>query len=491
MRRRALTVFVPDEIEINRLPIDGIRVPVIVAASQADGAVTSVSVSAFGRTLETRAKDPLTALRLRSEEARAGLDAGDVETVQHVYRRGVYRPMLLNVGGLPMEDGSLSFVTVTVRAVVSGREVREVVRVPLYVTTLPEVSGWYGGDGHVHTSWSPDVVLLPLAQRARYARDNGFDYVIITDHEDGIGQRWGGPQGYCAQCRAAEDEYGIPVLPGVEIAAAGGGHCLAYYMRNETAVAVPSNRMFDPQTLLEQVRSHNRPMSYGIVAHPFERREKWTNWSVGDFSGIEIINRSRQSRPEAIAKWFELLRRDLPRTLRTGEFVVGLANSDCHNLQEPGGRGFTWIRPAQRDATRINPSEPVRLSRETVWKTLRSGRAVASGSKDLGFFTINGAGIGEIANVQAGSILSFAFECHPSGGRSCRKITIFSGDGRQTMLKPQTVLKPGKSGSPFRYESRCPRSSTFLVARFDFAGPGGRRPSEVWTNPVFVRVTGT
>ncbi|NLA60206.1 MAG: hypothetical protein GX863_03775 [Firmicutes bacterium] len=482
MRRSDLAVFVPDEIEINRLPADAVTVPVIVASRLADGMVTSLSVSAFEKTSETRAVLPLAALSLSPEEVRAGLDAGDAETVAQVSKRVAYRHVALNVGGLPLENGSTSFVTVTVDAVLSGRRTREIVRLPLHVTTLPEVPGWYGGDGHVHTQWSPDVILLPLAQRARYARDNGFGYIIITDHEDGIGERWGGAQGYCSQCRAAEDEYGIPVLPGVEIGASGGGHCLAYYM-DETEASAPSNRMFEAKVLLDKIEEHNRPLSYGIVAHPFERRERWRDWSVRNLAGMEIINRSRKSRPEAVDKWFEFLRRDLSRTLRTGEFVVGVANSDCHNLMEPGGRGFTWIKPVSLGTGHDTSSKRAPLTRETVWKTLREGRAALSGSKDLGFFTLNGAGIGEIAHAHAGSTLSFTLECHPSGGRRCRKITIFSGDGGQT------VLRPGRPGTPVRLQARCPRTSTFYVARFDFASPGGRRPSEVWTNPVFVRVT--
>lgn len=482
MNREDLTVFVPDEMEINRLPTDRITVPVIVASGRSDGVVVSVSASAFDKTSEAKVSAPITALGLSPHEVKAGLDAGDEEAVSQVSERGAYRSLEIDVGGLPLEDGSTSLVTVTVDAVLSGRRVREVVRIPLHVTTLPEVPGWYGGDGHVHTEWSPDVILLPLHQRARFARDNGFGYIIITDHEDGVGEKWGGASGYCAQCRAAENEYGIPVLPGIEIGVSGSGHCLAYCL-DDTAESAPSNRRFDAQDLLDEIEGHNPPLSYGIAAHPFELRERWRDWSVRNLAGMEIINRSRKSRPETVAKWFELLRRDLRKTLKTGKFVVGLANSDCHNLMEPGGRGFTWIKPASRSMAGDTPSGRPPLSRAIVWKSLREGRAVASGSKDLGFFTVNGAGIGETAHAPAGSTITFTLECHPSGRRRCRKITLCSGDGAQT------VLMPGKPESPLRYEARCPRKNTFYVARFDFAGPGGQRPSEVWTNPVFVRVT--
>ena len=93
---------------------------------------------------------------------------------------------------------------------------------------------------------------------------------------------------------------------------------------DETEASAPSNRMFEAKVLLDKIEEHNRPLSYGIVAHPFERRERWRDWSVRNLAGMEIINRSRKSRPEAVAKWFEFLRRDLSRTLRTGEFVAYL-----------------------------------------------------------------------------------------------------------------------------------------------------------------------
>lgn len=151
MNREDLTVFVPDEMEINRLPTDRITVPVIVASGRSDGVVVSVSASAFDKTSEAKVSAPITALGLSPHEVKAGLDAGDEEAVSQVSERGAYRSLEIDVGGLPLEDGSTSLVTVTVDAVLSGRRVREVVRIPLHVTTLPEVPGWYGGDGHVHT----------------------------------------------------------------------------------------------------------------------------------------------------------------------------------------------------------------------------------------------------------------------------------------------------------------------------------------------------
>lgn len=499
--RESLTVLVPDEIEINKPDLKRISISVVIASQRADGFLTALSASPpgsrdAGEDLVALASEPLpdsprlSALHLSTDELKAGLEAGDEETAAYLARAGVCREVEVDIGELHLEDGATSFVTVTAHAMLRGRRVRQSVQVPIRFSALPEVPGWYGGDGHVHTQWSPDVVLLPISRRVRYARNNGFGFIIITDHEDGVGEAWSRPGGYCAQCRAAEEEYGIPVLPGIEIDTSVGGHCLAYWL-DEDAPSAPANGKLDARGLLREIERHNYPRSYGVVAHPFALRQKWRDWTVENFVGLEIINRSRKSSSQAVAKWFELLHRDLPRTLRTGKFVVGLANSDCHNLQEPGGRGFTWIRPlgaqpVRETGTGDAPDTPKRstLTREDVWRTLRQGRAVASGSKDLGFFTLNGAGIGEIASAFAGSTLSFTFEWHPAGGRTCRKITLFSGDGGRV------VLSPGRPKLPLRYETRCPRESTFYVAKFEFSGPGRSKPSEVWTNPVFLRVTG-
>lgn len=492
LRRPVLSVFVPEEIEANRLPLGKVRIPVVAAAVSGEGFITSVSATVLGRTQETRTKSPLTPLDLRPEQVRAGLDLSDLEVIREVSEHGAYQDVYVDLAGAPIADGDRTSVSVTVEAVVSGRKVRETVRIPLHMSSLPKVPGWYGGDGHVHTWWSPDVILLPMSERARYAKDNGFGFIVMTDHEDGIGRKWGSTGGYCAQCLAAEEEFGLPVLPGVEIAVAGGGHCLAYCMR-ETAISVPSNRAHNACDLLWRIAGHNRPYSYGIAAHPCERRERWNDWSAQGISGLEIINRSRKARTEAVSQWFALLNRNLARTLRTGEFMVGLANSDCHNLREPGSRGFTWISVDTVDAVDAVDAvdgaakaaageHPHSLDRRSVWEAIGRGRVVASGSKDLGFFTLNGSGIGSVVNAQAGSTLTLDIRHYPSGGRRCRKIAVISGDGREA------VLIAGRPGVPIRFEVECPSTSTFYVTKFDFSGTGRRRASEVWTNPVFVRV---
>ena len=74
-----------------------------------------------------------------------------------------YREIDLDLTGAEVDDGSQTLIEVTVQATVSGREVLEKAHIPLRVASLPRVPGWYGGDGHVHTVWSPDVILLPIA----------------------------------------------------------------------------------------------------------------------------------------------------------------------------------------------------------------------------------------------------------------------------------------------------------------------------------------
>jgi hypothetical protein len=495
VRRSGFFLFLPEEVEVNRQPLGTVRVPVISLARDGDGFVTSVRAAALGRNRELAIRSPLTALHLSPSEVTAGFGDSDQEVISEVSQHGAYREIDLDLTGAEVDDGSQTLIEVTVQATVSGREVLEKAHIPLRVASLPRVPGWYGGDGHVHTVWSPDVILLPIASRVRHARDNGFGFIIITDHEDGIGRKWGSPGGYCEQCLDAEKEYGLPVLPGVEIAVHGGGHCLAYAMQ-ANAPSVPSNRGFDARRLLWQIRGHNRPHSYGMAAHPFAKREKWGDWSVKDLAGIELINRGRKAMRETIAQWFLMLNQGLAKTLRTREFVVGLANSDCHNMQEPGGKGFIWIHPqtpadrtaaaTARSASLPDPATPRRppLTRAMVWETIRKGRVVGSGSKDLGFFTLNGTGVGGIVRSYPGSTLSFIFEHHASPGRRCKRISLFSGNGRETVLTPE------RHGRPVDLRLRCPRKSTFYVARFDFAGARRSQESEVWTNPVFVQPAG-
>lgn len=146
--------------------------------------------------------------------------------------------MVVSTDSINLLDGDSTSFSVTATYEVDGQIETTVVSSEITIASLPSNTYWYGGDGHVHTTWSPDVIGLPtIDARVKYAKDNGFKWLIITDHADGIKNNY---QSYVSQCSQAQQTHGIPVGPGAEITSvkvAGDsgsehmGDALGYYLR--------------------------------------------------------------------------------------------------------------------------------------------------------------------------------------------------------------------------------------------------------------------
>lgn len=119
------------------------------------------------------------------------------------------------------------------------------------ILQLPVRTYWHGGDGHIHSSWSPDSWVWTISALADYAANSGFHWIIVTDHENGINENW---PTYVAQCNNAQTSHAVVVAPGAEIGTreyceyVGGqeicyeeAHALGYCL-NESAGSIPNKQ---------------------------------------------------------------------------------------------------------------------------------------------------------------------------------------------------------------------------------------------------------
>jgi hypothetical protein len=244
---------------------------------------------------------------------------------------------------------------------------------------LFEVSGAI----HCHSTYSdgmePIPVILAAANRA------GLDYLLMTDHDTlaplaEIGEQWSGR---------------TLLLVGCEITPRHN-HYLAYGITQEISPHLPP---------AEYTRAVAAQGGIGFIAHPFERgstflrqnRYTWEDWSVQEFTGIELWNyfsewvgscrnlwttlRSlvswrraiRAPEPAALARWDEIGRR---------RRVVGIGGLDAHGIKfralgrevvlHPYERAFRSVR------THLLLKEPfngeVAHDRLLVLEALREGR---------------------------------------------------------------------------------------------------------------------
>ncbi|MFQ6132464.1 MAG: CehA/McbA family metallohydrolase [Armatimonadota bacterium] len=172
--------------------------------------------------------------------------------------------------------------------------------------------GWYGGDGHMHSTHSdgehpPEVV-------ARAARCEGLSWAVLTDHNSlAGGQEW-------LSQRAADF---LPIL-GEEIST-DLGHLVAWGLSE-----LVDWRVQRPEGLRGVFEAVHRQGALLFLAHPvMPTASKYQGWDVEGYDGLEVFNAALPP----YGGIFDLLqaRKRWYRLLSEGRRVVGVANSDCHD----------------------------------------------------------------------------------------------------------------------------------------------------------------
>jgi hypothetical protein len=258
------------------------------------------------------------------------------------------------------------------------------------------------GAFHVHTKRSDGTG--DRADVARAARRAGLQFVIITDHGDGV--RPPDPPAYVD---------GVLCLDGVEIST-DGGHYIAL-----GASPSPYPLGGDSSAVVEDVA---RLGGFGIAAHPISPRAElaWSDWTL-PIDGIEWLNADSEWRDEsrwhmtrALAGYFmrpsaalaRLLDRPEPSLARWDALasrrrIVGIAGHDAHGgvggRIEEGDNRRTLPIPSYRASFGMF-STRIELDRPLSGNAGADGAALLATLKAGRFFT-------EIDAMATGSTLDF------------------------------------------------------------------------------------
>ncbi|MBM7569246.1 CehA/McbA family metallohydrolase [Paenibacillus sacheonensis] len=282
-------------------------------------------------------------------------------------------------------------------------------------------AGWYSGDNHTHSRYSDGSGSIN--DNATVARNKGLDFLTATDHNS-IKQK---------DDVLKENRPDFVELLGEEITT-GGGHSLAYDISSLINWAQPA------QGYIDETRANNDGQGMHFIAHPFYPGLEWDDWSVKNYNGIEVWNGfyppKHPVNDSAFKKWDELNVQ--------GRHLIGLANSDAHN---PGKVGDPHIK-AYMD----------KLSKEDVYKAIRSGMLYGTnGDIDLGF-TLNGKQIGTDVTVDAaGGQATIVLSGSAPGGLTTARlmkngVLLQEFKGLTGTSWTQTVQDNAKPGDFYRME---------------------------------------
>src|SRR5215472_17269384 len=142
-------------------------------------------------------------------------------------------------------------------------------------TRLPSLGGTPArgervGVIHVHTNASCGSGSLP--QIIATARSANLSFLTVTDHNQTMAQA----------DVAAADPPDFAVIDGEEVSTSSG-HFLALGVDDTW----PRGSSRDARSLMASTR---RAHAVNFIAHPFGLRDRWGDWSVSDYDGIEIFN---------------------------------------------------------------------------------------------------------------------------------------------------------------------------------------------------------
>ena len=197
-------------------------------------------------------------------------------------------------------------------------------------------------DTHVHTAASYDSTAAIDAVLAS-AADAGLDALAITDHDTMAGAR---------EAMERAREYGLVVVPGVEVSTADG-HLLALGV---------ADRPVAGRSLAETVAAVRDRGGAAVVPHPSQRsRHGVPRGAVGDCDGIEAYN--------AMAMTGVQNRR--ARAFAEREGYPALGGSDAHT-PEMVGRAVTHVELATE-------TEP--LTADAIVSAIRAGRTDYAGRR--------------------------------------------------------------------------------------------------------------
>lgn len=190
--------------------------------------------------------------------------------------------------------------------------------------------GWFGGDAHLHSSYSDgsdDVALVALA-----AISNGLSWAFLTDHNTVEGHsEWLAARRFLLSSTLLEQKQQFIAIPGEEITTELGHFNVAG--NRELVGWTPSKGSEDLKRIFSEAVLKS---SITIVNHPFAPDNLgYKNWElINFFNALEVWNGRyppyMMENYEAMSFWFELLNQ--------GMKIAGISGTDCHDITgEPYG----------------------------------------------------------------------------------------------------------------------------------------------------------
>ena len=294
-----------------------------------------------------------------------------------------------------------------------------------YLNSLPTRTGWYPGDGHIHTQGLPNQPDNPVNYTGNYenygfsdatdsstilirrnqANSFGYRWIIITDHAgENSGHSTTQPRLesdewsiYNQACTRAMSNYSpnITVCPGEELATKEllefgiqTGHLLCYGNTNYAS---------SYGTCQDLINRTNSAGGFAIIAHPYNIfGTGWSDWNTSGFRGLEIISNQSNYSSSAVSRWDTLLTNNLQGIINgTYPKIIGMANSDVHDSTYMWGLNMNYIYTG-------SPSPPG-INRSTVYNNLKAGRVSASSDGSLAVFSLNNYAPGGVVNVNPGT----------------------------------------------------------------------------------------
>jgi len=345
---------------------------------------------------------------------------------------------------------------------------------------------------HMHTRYSDGHGShRDIAQAAMQA---GLDAVIVTDHNVLVG----GFEGYYT-----EGERRVLLLVGEEIHDQDRdpqkNHLLALGAGRELAGFAD-----DPQQLIDQIRSSG---GLSFIAHPTdpaapafnETDISWEDWSVHDYSGLELWNGlselkilvpsklhglfyaffpalvAHQPFPATVAKWDELL--------AGGQRIIAIAGSDAHAIPMRLGLLRRIIFPYAFHFRGLNThlmtakalSGQANADKEIIYDALKQGACFIG--YDLPAST---SGFRFTAQGRNGSA-SMGEEINVHGGVTLQTILPFAAQVR--------LIKDGQRVQVWKHQTACSYIATEPGAYRIEAWRNylGRRRGWIFSNPIYIR----
>ena len=246
-------------------------------------------------------------------------------------------------------------------------------------TTAPPAPKWYSGALHLHTTHS-DGALTPAAL-ADAARDAGYDFIAITDHNTTTHTR--------------EPLPASPVHIVGEEVTTPGGHANVWGLPKGAWIdfRVSPAEPGAAETIDGLVDAAHQAGALFAISHPFDNCSgcSWEQAVPSKLDGLEIWNGPKGPQEPAIAMW--------DRLLRAGRRVTAIGASDWHRPPVPIGAAAVRVLATQ--LTDVAILDGIRQHRVIVMRDVRTAPPAVEarcGSAE--------AGVGDSLTCRAGEELS-------------------------------------------------------------------------------------